>query len=155
MSQHLCDFDENRQTDRSLNADQKSPWPQSRRTHHLTYRGHRRSHYRDMGRTLWRKLPPCDFDENRHTDTCLHADQKSQWPRSRRTHRMTYRGHRRSNLPFSSEPSVTSVGQTVGRTTSGPWRLLFSMQRSISTPIFIQIARVEISHRVLAMSLYE
>src|SRR5277367_1324820 len=38
-------------------------------------------------------------------------------------------------------PSSTSIGQTVGRTTSGPWRLLFSMQRSISTPIFIQIAR--------------
>src|SRR5277367_502183 len=38
-------------------------------------------------------------------------------------------------------PSVTSVGQTVGPTTSGQWRLLFHMQRSISTPIFIQIAR--------------
>src|SRR5277367_3958807 len=100
------------------------------------------------------KLPPCDFDETRHTDRSLHAEQKSPWPRSRRTHRLNYRGHRRSNLPFLPLPSVTSVGQTVGPTTSGKWRILFSMQRSISTPIFIQIARGEISHRVLAMSFH-
>src|SRR5277367_5144562 len=37
-------------------------------------------------------------------------------------------------------------------TTSGPWGLLFNMQRSISTPIFIKIARGEISRRLLAMS---
>src|SRR5277367_4709654 len=65
----LRDFYENRHTY------QKSPWPQSRRTHPLTYRGHRRSHYRDMGRTLG-KLPPCDLYENRHTDRSLHANLK-------------------------------------------------------------------------------
>src|SRR5258706_6387294 len=37
--------------------------------------------------------------------------------------------------------SVTSVSQTVGPTTLGQWRLLISMQKSISIPIFIQIAR--------------
>src|SRR5277367_1923882 len=36
-------------------------------------------------------------------------------------------------------PSVTSVGQTVAPTTSGLWRVLISMQRSISIPIFIKI----------------
>src|SRR5277367_6546365 len=65
-----CDFYETRHIYRTLHADQKSPWPQSRRIHPLTYRGHRRSHYRDMARTLLWKLPQCDFDENRHTDTC-------------------------------------------------------------------------------------
>src|SRR5277367_2855001 len=87
------------------------------------------------------KLTPCDLDENRCSYRSLHAEQKSPWPRSRRTHRLTYRGHRRSNLPFLPLPSSTSIVQTVGPTTSGPWRLLFNMQRSISTPIFIQIAR--------------
>src|SRR5277367_6106617 len=53
----LCDFYETRHTDRSLHADQKSPCPQSHRTNPLTYRGHRRSHYRDMGRTLWENCP--------------------------------------------------------------------------------------------------
>src|SRR5277367_2056870 len=52
-----CDFYETRHTERPLHADQKSPWPQSRRTHPLTYRGHRRSHYRGMGRTLWENCP--------------------------------------------------------------------------------------------------
>src|SRR5277367_3226293 len=105
------------------------------------------------GKDSMGKLPPCDLDENRHTDRCLHAEQKSPWRRSRRTHHLTYSGHRRSNLPFLPLTSATSVGQTVGPTTSGPWRLLFSRQRSISTPIFIQTARGGgISHRVLAMS---
>src|SRR5277367_5072604 len=36
---------------------------------------------------------------------------------------------------------MTPVGQTVGPTTSGPWRLLFIVQRSIGMPSFIQIAR--------------
>src|SRR5277367_6708657 len=40
-----------------------------------------------------------------------------------------------------TSPSVTSVGQTVGPTTLGPWRLLISMQTCISMPIFIKIAR--------------
>src|SRR5258706_14127316 len=48
-----------------------------------------------MARTLWENPPMCDFYENRHTDRSLHADQKSQWPQSRRTHRLTYRGHQR------------------------------------------------------------
>src|SRR5277367_76305 len=87
------------------------------------------------------KLPPCDFDENRCTDRSLHAEQKSPWRRSHRTHRLTYRGHRRSNLQFLPLPSATSVGQTVGHTTLGPWRLLFSIQKSISTTIFIQFER--------------
>src|SRR5277367_2458268 len=85
-----------------------------------------------MARTLWEIHSPCDLDENRCTDRYLHAEQKSPLPRSRRTHRLTYRGHRRSNLQFLPLPSATSVGQTVGPTTSGPWRLLFSMQTSIS-----------------------
>src|SRR5277367_3693977 len=55
----LCDFYETPHIDRTLHAEQKSPWPQSRRTHPLTYRGHQRSHYRGMGRTLW--------------ENCLHA----------------------------------------------------------------------------------
>src|SRR5277367_5940008 len=94
-----------------------------------------------MARTLWENHPPCDLDENRCTDRSLYAEQKFPWPQSRRTHRLTYRGHRRSNLPFLPIPSASSVGQTVGPTTLEPWRLLFSMQRSISTPIFVQIAR--------------
>src|SRR5277367_1579536 len=52
-----CDLDENRCTFRSSHAKEKSPWPRSRRTHPLTYRGHRRSHYRGMGRTLWKNCP--------------------------------------------------------------------------------------------------
>src|SRR5258706_14928369 len=49
------------------------------------------------------------------------------------------------SFPIGSVPrkpirtSVTSVGQTMGPMTLGPWRLLFSMQSSISIPIFIQI----------------
>ena len=39
---------------------------------------------------------PCDSDENRYTYRSLHAEQKSQWLQSRRTHRLTYRGHQRS-----------------------------------------------------------
>src|SRR5277367_2112327 len=92
------DLDESRCTYRSLHAEQKSPWPRSRRTHPLTYRDHRRSHYRGMGRTLMGKLPPCDFDETRHTDRSLHADQKSPWPQCRRTHPLTYRGQFHQNL---------------------------------------------------------
>src|SRR5277367_4065600 len=42
--------------------------------------------------------------------------------------------------------SVKSLGQTVGPTTLGPWRLLISMQRSISMPIFIKIARGQFTH---------
>src|SRR5277367_5237379 len=96
------------------------------------------------------KMPPCDFDENRHTDRSLHADQKSQWPQSRRTRRLTYRGHRRSYLSFLPLPLVTSVVQAVGPTTLGPMRLLISMQRSISMPTFIKIVQAgqsNISHR--------
>src|SRR5277367_6534353 len=52
-----CDLDESWCTYRSLHAEQKSPWPRSRRTHRLTYRGHQRSHYRGMGRTLWENCP--------------------------------------------------------------------------------------------------
>src|SRR5277367_5322938 len=48
-----------------------------------------------MQRTLWEISPPCDLDDNRHTDRSLHAEQKSPWPRSRKTHRLTYRGHQK------------------------------------------------------------
>src|SRR5277367_3872833 len=41
---------------------------------------------------------------------------------------------------------MTPVGQKVGPTTSGPRRLLFSMQTSISMPSFIQIARGKFYH---------
>src|SRR5277367_6211471 len=63
--------------------------------------------------------PPCNLDENRCIYRSLHAEQKSPCPQSRRTNLLTYRGHQRSNLQFLPVPLVTSVGQTVGPTTSG------------------------------------
>src|SRR5258706_10593411 len=55
------------------------------------------------------KIPPCDFNENRYTYRSLHAEQKSPWTQSRRTHRLTYRGHRKSHLSFSLEIHVCSI----------------------------------------------
>src|SRR5277367_5304105 len=76
------------------------------------------------GKDSMGKLSPCDFYKTRHTDISLHADQKSPWPQSPRTHRLTYRGHRTSDLSFLLETSMTSVGQAVGPRTLRPRRLL-------------------------------
>ena len=78
--------------------------PQSRRAHRLTYRGHRSSYLSfSMGKYMnfgdpCRSNPPCNLDQNRYTYRSLHAEQKSQWAQIRRTHRLTYRGHRRPHI---------------------------------------------------------
>src|SRR5258706_1262727 len=85
-----CDLDENWYTYRSLHAEQKSPWAQSRRTHRLTYRGHKSSYWSNVVRTLWENCTPCDLDENWYTYRSFHADPKSQCRRSPRSHRLAY-----------------------------------------------------------------
>src|SRR5258706_9068825 len=100
---------------------------------------------KDMARTLWENppSPPCDLDENRYTYRSLHAEQKCPWPQSRRTHRLAYRGHRKSyeflmkmtNMTFSN-----LCRSNAGSYDFGAMETLFNMQGSISIPIFIQIA---------------